>query len=63
VYPFSSRGRGNPRRGERLLGRQRAPADRAGQLAQAIDAIKAQDAWVIGLDMDENATPLSIKPT
>jgi 23S rRNA (guanosine2251-2'-O)-methyltransferase len=28
-------------------------------LAQAIDAIKAQDAWVIGLDMDkENATPL-----
>jgi 23S rRNA (guanosine2251-2'-O)-methyltransferase len=28
-------------------------------LAQAIDAIKAQDAWVIGLDMDENATPLS----
>ncbi len=29
-------------------------------LAQAIDAIKAQDAWVIGLDMDEeNATPLA----
>ena len=28
-------------------------------LTQAIDAIKAQDAWVIGLDMDENATPLS----
>jgi 23S rRNA (guanosine2251-2'-O)-methyltransferase len=28
-------------------------------LTQAIDAIKAQDAWVIGLDMDkENATPL-----
>jgi 23S rRNA (guanosine2251-2'-O)-methyltransferase len=28
-------------------------------LAQAIDAIKAQDAWVIGLDMDTSATPLS----
>ena len=28
-------------------------------LAQAIDAIQAQDAWVIGLDMDESATPLS----
>jgi len=28
-------------------------------LTQAIAAIKAQDAWVIGLDMDENATPLS----
>jgi 23S rRNA (guanosine2251-2'-O)-methyltransferase len=29
-------------------------------LAQAIDAIKAQDAWVIGLDMDEeNATLLA----
>ena len=27
-------------------------------LAQAIDTIKAQDAWVIGLDMDENATSL-----
>ncbi len=27
-------------------------------LAQAIDTIKARDAWVIGLDMDESATPL-----
>ena len=28
-------------------------------LVQAIEAIKAHDAWVIGLDMDTNATPLS----
>ncbi len=28
-------------------------------LAQAIDMVKARDAWVIGLDMDENATPLA----
>lgn len=32
-----------------------APAN----LAQAIDTIKKQDAWVIGLDMDESTTPLS----
>lgn len=28
-------------------------------LAQAIDAIREQDAWVIGLDMDESTSPLS----
>jgi len=28
-------------------------------LAQAIDEIKAQDGWVIGLDMDSSATPLA----
>jgi 23S rRNA (guanosine2251-2'-O)-methyltransferase len=28
-----------------------------GNLAQAIDTIKGKDAWVIGLDMDESATP------
>ncbi len=28
-------------------------------LAQAIEQIKEQDAWAIGLDMDENTTPLS----
>lgn len=28
-------------------------------LSQAIEQIKAQDAWVIALDMDENATPLA----
>ena len=31
-----------------------APAN----LAQVIDQLKAQDAWVIGLDLDENSTPL-----
>jgi 23S rRNA (guanosine2251-2'-O)-methyltransferase len=30
-----------------------------GNLAQAIDTIKEQDAWVIGLDMDTSATPLA----
>jgi len=28
-------------------------------LAQAIDTVKARDAWVIGLDMDASATPLA----
>ncbi len=28
-------------------------------LSQAIDAIKERDAWVIGLDMDPNASPLA----
>ncbi len=32
-----------------------APAN----LSQAIEAIKEQDAWVIGLDMDENSPPIS----
>jgi len=32
-----------------------APAN----LSQAIDAIKEQGAWAIGLDMDENTTPIS----
>jgi 23S rRNA (guanosine2251-2'-O)-methyltransferase len=30
-----------------------------GNLAQAIDAVKEQNGWVIGLDMDTSATPLS----
>ncbi|MDK2982453.1 MAG: rRNA (guanosine2251-2-O)-methyltransferase [Chloroflexota bacterium] len=30
-----------------------------GNLAQAIDAVKEQDGWVIGLDMDTSATPLA----
>lgn len=30
-----------------------------GNLAQAIDAVKAQDGWVIGLDMDPSASPLA----
>ncbi|BBB47926.1 23S rRNA (guanosine(2251)-2'-O)-methyltransferase RlmB [Pelolinea submarina] len=30
-----------------------------GNLAQAIDAVKEQNGWVIGLDMDSSATPLS----
>ena len=30
-----------------------------GNLAQAIDTVKAQDGWVIGLDMDPGATPLA----
>ena len=30
-----------------------------GNLAQAIDAVKEQNGWVIGLDMDTSATPLA----
>ena len=30
-----------------------------GNLAQAIDAVKEQNGWVIGLDMDSSATPLA----
>ncbi len=30
-----------------------------GNLAQAIDAVKERDGWVIGLDMDTSATPLA----
>jgi len=30
-----------------------------GNLAQAIDAVKEQNGWVIGLDMDTGATPLA----